>query len=142
MSEDTLSTIPGAVLDHIGIAVRDLEARVDLFKQLGLIPSDREVLAEQGVELVILPIGETRLELLCPLGDDTPVGKFISRRGEGLHHIALKVKDIQSTLDKYIQKGYRAIDDVPRIGAGGSLIAFLDPRSTGGVLIELTQSAD
>ncbi len=142
MSEETLSSIPGAGLDHIGIAVRDLEASIELFKQLGLTPSNREVITEQGVELVILPVGETHLELLCPMGEDTPVGKFISHRGEGLHHIALKVKDIQSTLERYIQKGYRAIDEVPRIGAGGSLIAFLDPRSTGGVLIELTQSDD
>lgn len=142
MSKETLLPISGTGLDHIGIAVRDLEASIELFKQLGLTPSEREVITEQGVELVILPAGETRLELLCPMGEDTPVGKFISRRGEGLHHIALKVKDIQSTLERYIQKGYRAIDEIPRIGAGGSLIAFLDPCSTGGVLIELTQSDD
>ncbi len=141
MFEETVSPVSGAKLDHIGIAVRDLEAPTSLYSQLGLVPSGREQIVEQGVEVVILQAGGSRLELLCPLNEDSPVSKFIARRGEGLHHIALEVEDVRSTLGVCLEKGYQAIDKEPRIGAGGRLIAFLDPRSTGGVLIELTQSS-
>ncbi|MDP8228239.1 MAG: methylmalonyl-CoA epimerase [Candidatus Electryoneaceae bacterium] len=137
-----LSFIMGTRLDHVAIAVRNIDAIVRIYRLLGVEPSERETIAEQGVELLMLPVGNTRLELLQPLDDDTPIGRFIAKRGEGLHHIALEVNDIESVLDRCRTEGVKSLMDKPRIGAGGSLIIFLDPRTTGGVLIELVQAID
>jgi len=139
MNPDEFQKEHNTKLDHIGIAVSDLEAAIAVYKQLGLTPIEREIIADQGVEVVVLPAGETRLELVYPLDEDTPVGKFITKHGEGLHHLALEVKDINAALQICRRKGIIVIDQEPCLGAGGRLIAFLDPRSTGGVLIELIQ---
>ena len=135
---DTFSP-SGARLDHIGVAVRDLDRSSALFRALGLDQAGRETVAEQGVELLVLTAGETRIELLRPLSDETPVGRFIARHGEGLHHIALKVTDIREALRSCREAGIRPLDEEPRTGAEGRLIAFLDPGTTSGVLIELVQ---
>ena len=128
-------------LDHIGIAVRDLEVALKYYRALGLEPSTREVVAGEGVEVVVLPLGGTRLELLRPLGEDTPAGRFIAKRGEGLHHIGLAVPDIRVTLARCKAAGLELIDDEPHPGAEGRLVAFVHPKSAGGVLIELTEES-
>jgi len=126
-------------LDHIGIAVKDLGTARLIYENLGLLCSERESIEEQKVEVEIFPAGETTIELLEPTSSDSPIAKFISKKGEGLHHIALEVQDIKETLKKCSESGLRLIDKEPRIGAGGHLIAFLHPITAGGVLIELTQ---
>lgn len=142
MENIELSLILEARLDHVAIAVRDIEATAQIFRLLGVEPTERETIAEQGVDLLMLPVGDTRLELLQPLDDDTPIGRFIAKLGEGLHHIALRVVDIESVLDRCRAEGIKSLGDKPRIGAGGHLIIFLDPRTTGGVMIELVQAID
>jgi methylmalonyl-CoA/ethylmalonyl-CoA epimerase len=129
-----------ATLDHVGIAVRQIAETLKAYRLLGIEPGQREVVADQGVELQMLPVGITRLELLQPMNDDSPLSKFIQKRGEGLHHIALKVQNIEAVLESCKNNGIRLIDEKPRIGAGGSLIAFIHPASTGGVLIELVEN--
>jgi len=128
-------------LDHIGVAVRNLDAALKNYRALGLESSTREVIADQGVEVVVLPLAGTRLELLRPLGEDTPVGRFIARRGEGLHHIALAVPDIRIALANCRAAGIELIDDGPRPGAEGRLVAFIHPRAMGGVLVELVHAS-
>ena len=132
--------ISGAVLDHIGIAVKQIEDALKTYKLLGIVPGHREVVSDQGVELQMLPVGEARLELLQPMNADSPVSKFIQKKGEGLHHIALKVPDITAALESCREEGIRLIDNQPRLGAGGCMIAFVHPASTGGVLVELVES--
>ena len=130
----------GQKLDHIGIAVRDAEASLRLYRDiLGLAVEGVETVAEQGVRATMLALGDTHIELLEPTGPDTPVGKFIASRGEGIHHICVQVKDVKEALAAAKAAGLRLIDETPRIGVGGKLIAFLHPKSTGGVLIELSQ---
>ncbi len=126
-------------LNHIAVAVRDLDASVQIYRLLGLRVGEREVIEEQGVELQLLTAGDTRIELVQPLSDNSPVGKFISKRGEGLHHLAFDVDDIKDTLQQCEAKGIKGLSSEPKIGAEGNLILFLDPRTTGGVLIELVQ---
>lgn len=125
-------------LDHIGIAVRDLEAARANYKRLGLEEVGREELPEQGVELVIFELGGARLELLRPLGEG-PLARFLERRGEGLHHLAIAVADIEEELERLREAGVRLVDEEPRRGAGGTRIAFIHPKSMGGVLIELVE---
>lgn len=127
-------------IDHIGIAVKDLDAALRFYEQaLGLQNVHTEVVSEQGVRVAMLPVGETRIELLEPLGPATPVGKHIEARGEGLHHIAIGVDDVKAHLDDLAGKGVALIDKLPRTGAHGSTIAFLHPKSTNSVLLELVQ---
>jgi len=127
-------------LDHIAIAVRSLEEALPFYTDvLGLTCTGREMVAEQGVRLAMLPIGEGRLELLEPLHEDSPVGRFLARRGEGLHHICLRVTDLEATLAHLRAHGVRLIDEEPRCGAEGRKIAFLHPASAHGVLIELVE---
>jgi len=126
-------------LDHIGIAVRSIEAAAEVYRTIGIEPGAREIVINQGIEIQMLPVGEARLELLQPTRDDSPVASFLEKRGEGLHHIALKVSDLKSVLSKLKADKIHLIDEEPRIGAGGHLIAFIHPRSTGGVLIELME---
>jgi methylmalonyl-CoA epimerase len=130
-------------IDHIGVAVEALEPALELYRdQLELELVHREVVAEQGVEAVLLDIGENHVELLAPLGPDTPVGKFLTRHGPGLHHVAYQVGDIEQTLAKLKAAGMQLIDAEPRIGIRGSRVAFLHPRSSLGVLTEIVQPAE
>lgn len=129
-------------IDHIGIAVEDLDAAIALYEQtVGMALVHREVVAEQGVEAVLLDVGENHVELLAPLGPDTPVGKFLAKRGPGLHHVAYQVTDIALTLTQLSAAGIQLIDQTPRTGIRQSQVAFVNPRSTGGVLTEIVQPA-
>ncbi|HXA55288.1 MAG TPA: methylmalonyl-CoA epimerase [Solirubrobacteraceae bacterium] len=129
-------------IDHIGIAVVDLEDALELWGgAFGLEVSHREVVQEQGVEAALLDIGENHVELLAPLGPDTPVGKFLAKRGAGLHHVAYQVSDIESALAELADAGMQLIDKTPRIGVGGTRVAFLEPKSTGRVLVEIVEPA-
>ena len=127
-------------IDHIGVAVDDLDAAIELYRsRFDMREQHRETVAEQGVEAVLLEVGEGHVELLKPLSDDTAVGKFLTSRGPGLHHVAYAVDDIDATLDTLRTADVRLIDEKPRIGIQGKRIAFLHPRSTGGVLTELVE---
>lgn len=129
-------------IDHIGVAVEDLDAALELYEagfQMPLV--HRETVAEQGVEAVLLDVGDGHVELLAPLGPDTPVGKFMAKNGAGLHHVAYAVDDIDSTLERLAEVGIKLIDREPRIGIRESRVAFLHPRSTGGVLTEIVEPA-
>lgn len=131
-----------ARIDHLGVAVEDLDAALALYgAALGLPIEHREIVEEQGIEAVALPVGESSIELLRPLGPDTPVGKFLAKRGPGLHHVAYAVDDIDAALAALRAAGARLIDEEPRRGLGGSRIAFVHPASTGGVLTELVEPA-
>lgn len=131
------------VIDHVGVAVEDIEAELALYRDtLGMPLVHRETVTEQGVDAALLDVGTGHVELLQPLGPDTAVGKFISRRGTGLHHVAYRVRDVQQTLERLATSGLRLIDEHPRIGIRGSQVAFLHPASTGGVLTELVQPAN
>jgi methylmalonyl-CoA epimerase len=127
-------------IDHTGVAVDDLDAAIKLYEEvLGMPLVHRETVAEQGVEAVLLDVGDGHVELLSPLGEDTPVGKFLARKGPGLHHVAYAVADIDATLEKLTAGGTELIDERPRTGIRGSRVAFLHPRSTGGVLTEIVE---
>lgn len=128
-------------INHIGIAVKNLENSIPLYRdQLGMEFEGTEEVAEQKVRVAFLKIGESRIELLEPTSPDSPVAKFLEKNGEGIHHMAYEVKDIVATLADLKQKGVRLIDEKPRHGAHGSLIAFLHPKATGGVLTEICQA--
>jgi methylmalonyl-CoA/ethylmalonyl-CoA epimerase len=132
-----------ARVDHLGVAVEDLEAAVALHEATyGMALAHREVLAEQGVEAVLLDVGENHVELLRPLGPDTPVGRHLARRGPGLHHVAYQVADVDAALAALRERGVELIDEAPRTGIRGSRVAFLHPRATGGVLTEIVQPAE
>ncbi len=127
-------------LDHIGIAVRSLEEGLRPYVEgLGLKPSGTEEVPTEQVKVAFLPVGETRLELLEPTGPDSPIVRFLERRGEGIHHLCFLVDDLESTLRRLDAAGVPLVDRVPRPGAGGSRVAFLHPRGTGGVLLELKE---
>lgn len=129
-------------IDHVGIAVPDIEAALALWRDgLQLNVAHREVVQEQGVEAVLLDVGENHVELLAPLGDDTPVGKFLAKRGPGLHHVAYQVSDIDAALAAVGESGLQLIDKRARVGIGGSRVAFIEPKSTGRVLVELVEPA-
>ena len=129
-------------IDHIGVATDDLDGAVALYEgSLGMPVAHRETVESQGVEAVLLDVGEGHVELLSPLGPDTPVGKFLSARGEGLHHVAYRVEDIDATLASLGEKGVRLIDREARTGIRSSRVAFLHPKSTGGVLTEIVEPA-
>jgi methylmalonyl-CoA/ethylmalonyl-CoA epimerase len=130
-------------IDHIGVAVEDLDEAVMLYsRQLGMPLQHRETVEEQGVEAVLLGVGEGHVELLRPLGPETAVGRFLERNGPGLHHVAYGTDDIDSALDAVREAGLRLIDEQPRTGIRNSRVAFLHPKSTGGVLTELVEAAD
>ena len=129
-------------IDHIGVAVEDLDAAIALYEQsfeMKLV--HREAVEEQGVEAVLLDVGEGHVELLRPLGPDTAVGKFLARKGKGLHHVAYAVDDIDATLEQLAAAGFELIDSKPRVGIRESRVAFVHPRSTGGVLTEIVEPA-
>jgi methylmalonyl-CoA/ethylmalonyl-CoA epimerase len=130
-------------VDHIGVAVDDLDASIKLYSELFEMPLEhRETVAEQGVEAALLGVGDSHVELLAPLAEDTPVGKFLAKRGPGIHHAAYRCVDVAAALERCKERGLRVIDEKPRRGIRGSLVAFLHPASTGGVLTELVQPAD
>ena len=132
-----------ARVDHIGVAVEDLDAAIALHEEAyGMAVAHREVVEEQGVEAVLLDVGENHVELLRPLNQETPVGRFLSKRGPGLHHVAYQVTDVQATLDTLRDRGLRLIDQTPRNGIRGSRVAFLHPESSGGVLTEIVQPSE
>ena len=132
-----------ARIDHIGVAVEDLDAALALYeREYDMTLVHREAVAEQGVEAVLLDVGENHVELLQPLGPDTPVGKFIAKRGTGIHHVAYQVTDIDSELERLQAAGVEMIDKAPRTGIRGSRVAFCHPRSTGGVLTEIVEPAE
>jgi len=127
-------------LDHLGIAVKSLDAAKTIYEKLGLsISAEQEVPAEK-VRLVMVPIGDTRLELLEPTSGDSVIAKFIAKRGEGLHHICLRVPDLPATVRKLRSDGVRLISEDIKIGAGGHRYVFVHPSSAGGVLLELVES--
>jgi methylmalonyl-CoA/ethylmalonyl-CoA epimerase len=132
-----------AQIDHVGVAVEDLDAAIALHAQTyGLALAHREVVEEQGVEAVLLDIGASHVELLRPLQPDTAVGRFLASRGPGLHHVAYRVDDIEAALDALRAQGMQLIDETPRAGIRDSRVAFVHPRSTGGVLTEIVQPAE
>lgn len=127
-------------IDHLGIAVEDLQAAVRLFQDvLGLEFAGEETVAEQRVKTAFFPVGESSLELLEPTDPDSPIAKFLAKRGPGIHHIALGVEDVAQAIEELKAKGVRLIDEAPRLGAHGAKIAFVHPKSTPGLLIELCQ---
>ncbi len=127
-------------LEHIGIATRGLDEALGFWRDaLGLEVADVEEVMEQGVRVAMLPIGETHVELLEPTRDDSPIAKFLEKRGAGIHHIAVRVDDIRRTLENLKQSGARLIDETPRVGAGNCLVAFIHPSAANGVLIELVE---
>src|SRR6476660_3408754 len=129
-----------ARIDHVGVAVEDLDAAIALHEATyGMELVHRETVAEQGVEAVLLDVGENHVELLRPLSEDTPVGKFLAKKGPGLHHVAYQVEDIDAELASLKEKGIRMIDETPRVGIRSSRVAFVHPASTGGVLTELVE---
>ena len=129
-------------LDHIGIAVESIEKAKIFYEEMGLSVRALEEVPEQKVRVAVFPVGESRIELLETLDPEGPVGKFLAKKGQGLHHIAMKVDDIRAAIAKLKEKGIEMIDREPRRGAEGCLIAFVHPRSTGGVLLELTEKKD
>lgn len=131
-----------STIDHVGVAVEDIEAALALYRDtLGMPLVHRETVVEQGVDAALLDVGDTHVELLEPLGADTAVGKFLARRGPGLHHVAYRVSSIEQALSTLTAAGLRLIDERPRIGIRGSRVAFLHPGSTGGVLTEIVEPA-
>ncbi len=129
-------------IDHVGVAVEDLDEAVAVYSEKLAMPVEhRETMEEQGVEAVLLGVGESHVELLRPLAADTPVGRFLDRNGPGLHHVAYGTDDIQSALDAARAAGLDLIDEGPRTGIRNSRVAFLHPKSTGGVLTELVEAA-
>ncbi|HXV05328.1 MAG TPA: methylmalonyl-CoA epimerase [Solirubrobacterales bacterium] len=129
-------------IDHIGVAVEDLDAAIALYeKSFEMELAHRETVESQGVEAVLLDVGEGHVELLRPLGPDTAVGKFLARKGPGLHHVAYAVDDIDAALQELAAAGLELIDREPRVGIRESRVAFLHPRSTGGVLTEIVEPA-
>jgi methylmalonyl-CoA/ethylmalonyl-CoA epimerase len=127
-------------VDHVGIAVKDLDAAIAFYEAaFGVKLAHRETVEEQGVEEAMFRVGESWIQLLRPLGPDTPVGKYIEKRGEGVHHIGYGVTDLKGVLEHLKGEGMQLIDAEPRRGSRGSMVAFVHPRSVGGVLVELVQ---
>ena len=129
-------------IDHIGVAVEDIDAALALYQQsFGMELAHRETVESQGVEAVLLDVGDGHVELLAPLGPETPVGKYMAKNGAGLHHVAYAVEDIDAALEQIAATGVQLIDSEPRVGIRDSRVAFLHPRSTGGVLTEIVEPA-
>ena len=130
-------------IEHIGVATRSLDDSLKFWRDaLGLEVTHTEVVEEQGVRVAMMPVGEPRIELLEPTHTDSPVAKFLEKRGAGIHHIAVRVDDIRATLQSLKENGARVIDETPRVGAGGCLVAFVHPTTAGGVLLELVEHTD
>jgi methylmalonyl-CoA epimerase len=133
-------TIALTDIDHVGIAVEDLDAAVEEYRRLlGVEPVHRERVEDQGVEEVLFAVGSSYIQLLGALGPDTPVGRALASRGPGVHHVAYRVDDVASALDHLRAQGARLVDEVPRPGSRNTLIAFVHPKTMGGVLVELVE---
>ncbi len=126
-------------IDHLGIAVKSLAQARKFYEQLGLNPMPEETVEAEKVKLSMVPVGESRIELLEPTSADSPIGKFLAKRGEGLHHVALHVDDLSGTVERLKASGTRLISDEIKVGAGGHLYVFVHPSSAGGVLLELVE---
>lgn len=127
-------------IEHIGIATYKIDDALKFWRDaLGLSVVETEEVAEQGVRVAMLPVGEPRIELLEPTSESSPVAKFLEKRGAGIHHIAVRVEDIRVALGRLKEQGARLIDETPRVGAGGCLVAFVHPATAGGVLLELVE---
>ncbi len=126
-------------IDHIGVAVKNLEEAVDLYKKLGFVLKEIEEVPEQKVKVAMLPVGESKLELLEATSENSAIAKFLEKRGEGIHHVAINVEDIEKALQLAKENGLTLIDEKPRIGAGGKKVAFIHPKSTKGVLLEFVE---
>ena len=129
-----------ATIDHLGIAVKSIAAARGFYEALGMGVVHEETIEDEQVRTAMIPVGESRIELLEPTADDSPVGRFLAKRGEGLHHICVTVPDIRATLATLAARGLPLIDREPRVGAGGALIAFVHPKGSRGVLLELKQA--
>jgi methylmalonyl-CoA/ethylmalonyl-CoA epimerase len=130
-------------IDHVGVAVEDMDGALALYRDsLGMPLAHRETVEQQGVDAALLDVGEGHVELLAPLGPDTPVGKYLAKRGPGLHHVAYAVEDIDAELERLREAGLRLIDETPRVGIRNSRVAFLHPAAVGGVLTEIVQPAE
>jgi methylmalonyl-CoA epimerase len=130
-------------IDHIGIAVEDIDKSIGLYRdQLGMREQHRETVEEQGVHAALLEIGGAHVELIAPIGPDGSVARFLDRNGSGLHHVAYRTSDIEAELKRLVSAGLRLIDEEPRVGIRGSRVAFVHPKSTGGVLTEIVQPAE
>jgi|SRR6185436_11867066 len=129
-------------IDHVGIAVRSIEESRKLYEALGLAVSFIEEVPIDGVRVAMIPCGETRIELLEPLTEDSPVGRFLARRGPGIHHICLASDDVRAESDRLRERGFQVLRPEPTRGAGGCWVQFVHPKSTGGVLLELSQEAE
>ncbi|MEP6644662.1 MAG: methylmalonyl-CoA epimerase [Acidobacteriaceae bacterium] len=127
-------------IDHLGIAVKSLATAREIYDKLGLTVSPEEVVEAEQVRLVMVPLGESRIELLEPTSQQSPVAKFIARRGEGLHHISLRVPDLEATVESLKRDGVRLVSNEIKIGAGGHRYVFVHPSSAGGVLLELVEA--
>ena len=128
------------VLDHIGIAVESINSGLAIYKALGIDVEGVEEVEDQKVRVAFLPVGDTRIELLEPTHDTSPVARHLERRGAGLHHICLRVPDIRAAMAQLSEEGYRLLSEEPFEGADGCLVCFVHPKSAGGVLIELSQT--
>jgi methylmalonyl-CoA epimerase len=130
-----------SAIDHLGIAVKSLADAKGFYEKLGLTPMPEETVAAEQVRLSMVPVGESRIELLEPTSPDSPIAKFLAKRGEGLHHVALHVDDLSATVERLKANGTRLISDEIKVGAGGHMYVFVHPSSTGGVLLELVEDA-
>jgi methylmalonyl-CoA epimerase len=129
-----------ARLNHVGIAVRSLEEALAPYRDgLGLQVAEIEEVASEQVKVAFLPVGDTRIELLEPTGDDSAIARFLSRRGEGIHHLCVEVDDIEAALERLRRAGVPLVDETPRPGAGGCRVAFVHPKGMAGVLVELLE---
>jgi methylmalonyl-CoA epimerase len=127
-------------IDHLGIAVKSLSAAKGIYEKLGLSVSEEETVEQEQVRLVMVPVGESRLELLEATSDHSTIARFIAKRGEGLHHVCLKVPDLAAAVDRLKKDGVRLVSEEIKLGAGGHRYVFVHPSSTGGVLLELVQA--
>ncbi len=127
-------------IDHLGIAVKSLAAAKGIYQKLGLSISPEETVDAEQVRLVMVPVGESRLELLEPTSETSTIAKFIAKRGEGLHHVCMRVPDLRSAVDKLKREGVRLVSEEIKVGAGGHRYVFVHPSSTGGVLLELVEA--
>jgi methylmalonyl-CoA epimerase len=139
MSKHNEPSVKGARIDHLGIAVESIAAARSFYEALGLRVTHEETVEHEGVRTAMIPVGESRVELLEPLGPETTVGRFLSKRGAGLHHVALHVDDIQAAWPELQGRGVTIVSPAVQIGAGGHLYFFVHPKSTGGVLLEICQ---
>jgi methylmalonyl-CoA epimerase len=126
-------------IDHLGIAVKSLAQARIFYENLGMKVMPEETVAQEKVRLAMVPLGKSRIELLEPISEESPIAKFIAKRGEGLHHVSLRVDNLQSTVEQLKKSGVRLVNEQIQVGAGGHLYVFVHPSSTGGVLLELCE---